>query len=84
VLIQELPRSFWSISTALISQGHAAKACEMSRDEIAISAESSIFEPLNFLNVVSRETGSAELPKVMVVRIVIDSDNKGNILDLSK
>lgn len=82
MLIQELPRSVWSIST--ISQGHATKACEMSRDGIAISAESAIFGPLNFMNVVSRETGSAELPKVTVVRIVIDLDNKGNILDLSK
>jgi hypothetical protein len=56
----------------------------MSRDEIAISAKSAIFGPLNFMNVVSREIGSAELPKVTVVRIVVDSDNKGNILDLSK
>lgn len=82
MLIQELPRAVWLIST--ISQGHATKACEMSRDEIAISAKSAIFGPLNFMNVVSREIGSAELPKVTVVRIVVDSDNKGNILDLSK
>ena len=65
-------------------KGDKPKARKMLREEIAISTESTIFGPLNVLSVVSRNIGSAELPRVMVVRVVVDSDNRGNILDLSK